>query len=60
MKNVLKCFIVIGRLKNLCRNRPHFDPMTMSKRDFQSIQINLWKLKKVKGWIKVNKNGTAD
>ena len=60
MKNVLTCFIVIGRLKTLCRNGPHANPMEMSKRDFQSIQINPWKLKKVKRWIKVNRNGTAD
>ena len=60
MKNVLKCFIVIGRHKNLCRNGPHVNPMTMSKRDFQPIQTNPWKLKKVERWIKVNRNGTAD
>ena len=60
MKNVLKCFIVIGRLKSLCQNGPHVNPMTMLKHNFQLIQTNLWKLKKVKKWIKVNKNGTAD
>ena len=60
MKNILKRFIVIGRLKSLCRNGPHVNPTTMLKRDFQSIQTNPWKLKKVERWIKVNKNGTAD
>ena len=60
MKNVLKCFIVTRRLKSLCRNGPHVNPMEMSKRDFQSIQTNFWKLKKVKRRIKVNKIGTAD
>ena len=47
-ENILKCFIVIGKAQNLCRNGPHVIPMEMSKRDFQSFQINPWKLKKVK------------
>ena len=59
MKSVLKYFIVIGKAQNLCRNGPCVIPMEMSKRDFQSFQINPWKLKK-KRCVKVNKNGIAD
>ena len=51
---------MIGKLKTRCRNGPHVNPMEMSKRDFQSIQTNPWKLKRVKRWIKVNKDGTVD